>query len=123
MPANEQTQRTETGSAVTGIIGRLVVAAIILAVTAFLTPGFTISNIWSLIISAAVLSIIDYGIAKIFKVDATPFGRGILGFILAVIVIYATSFIVPGYSITLFGAIVAAIVFGIADAIIPGRAM
>ncbi len=123
MPTNEQTERTEAGSAVTGIVGRLVAASIILAITAFLTPGFSINNIWSLIIAAGVLSLIDYGIAKVFKVDATPFGRGILGFILAAIVIYATSFIVPGYSITLFGAIIAAIVFGIADAIIPGRAM
>ena len=29
------------------IVGRLVVAAIVLGITAFFTPGFSINNIWS----------------------------------------------------------------------------
>ncbi|WHH57093.1 phage holin family protein [Petroclostridium sp. X23] len=123
MAANENVQRRETGSTFGSIIGRLVAASIILAVTAFLTPGFTISNIWALIVAAVVLSVLDYAIAKMFRTDASPFGRGIIGFILAAAIIYSIRFIVPGYNVTLFGAVLAAIVFGIVDAIIPGRAL
>ena len=47
------------------IIGRLVAAAIILAVTAFFTPGFTINNIWALGLAAVVLTAMDYLIITI----------------------------------------------------------
>ena len=45
-----QTQsNTQNGtSTVWQIIGRLVAAAVVLAITAFFTPGFAINNIWSL---------------------------------------------------------------------------
>ena len=46
------------------IIGRLVAAAVVLAITAFFTPGFSINNVWSLIIAAVVLTIMDYLIVK-----------------------------------------------------------
>ncbi len=123
MATNDQAQRTQDRGAFGAIIGRLVAAAIILAITAFFTPGFTIASIWTLIVAAVVLSLLDYGLARVFKVDASPFGRGIVGFILAAIIIYAINFIVPGYNVSLFGAIIAAIIFGIVDAIIPGKAM
>ncbi|MDK2801041.1 MAG: putative rane protein [Clostridiales bacterium] len=121
--AREYTENRRQEFGFGAIIGRLVAASIILAVTAFFTPGFTISGIWSLIVAAVVLSLMDYVVAKLFRADASPFGRGIIGFILAVAIIYATKFFVPGYNVTVFGAVVAAIVFGIVDAIIPGRAL
>lgn len=117
------TQTRSTGSTWGAIVGRLVAAAVVLAITAFFTPGFTIASIWTLIVAAVVLSLLDYGLTKVFKVDATPFGRGILGFVLAAVLIYVTKFIVPGYNVTLFGAIIAAVIYGIVDAIIPGRGM
>ena len=47
-------------STVWQIVGRLVGAAIVLAITAFFTPGFSINNIWALAIAAVVLTAIDY---------------------------------------------------------------
>ena len=46
------------------VIGRFIVAAIILGITAFFTPNFTISNWWALGIAAIVLSVMDYLIVK-----------------------------------------------------------
>ena len=62
MSNNQENVRSNnnTMSTVGQIIGRLVTAAIVLAVTAFFTPGFTINNIWSLALAAIVLTIIDY---------------------------------------------------------------
>ena len=39
------------------IIGRLVAAAVVLAITAFFTPGFTINSFWTLAIAAVVLTV------------------------------------------------------------------
>ncbi len=102
---------------------RLVVGIVVLAITAFFTPGFAISSWFSLLIAAIVLSVLDWLVNLITGINAAPFGRGISGFILAAIIIYAIKFIVPGYNVTILGAIIAAVVYGIVDAIIPGRAM
>ena len=103
------------------IVSRLVAAAVVLAVTAFFTPGFTINNIWSLAIAAVVLTIIDYLIVRFTGLDATPFGKGFVGFILAVVTLYVTQYFVAGYSISWMAAIIGALIYGIVDYIIPGN--
>ena len=110
-----------TMSTVGQIVGRLVTAAIVLAVTAFFTPGFTINNIWSLALAAIVLTIIDYLIVKFTGLDATPFGKGFVGFILAAVTLYVTQYFVAGYSISWIAAIIGPIIYGIVDYIIPGE--
>lgn len=102
---------------------RLVVGIVVLAITAFLTPGFTISSWFSLLVAAVVLSLLDWLVNKISGINAAPFGRGISGFILAAIIIYAIKFFVPGYNVTIIGALIGAVIYGVVDAIIPGRAM
>lgn len=116
------TTRTEPFS-ITQFIIRVVVGAIVLAITAFLTPGFTIDGLWSLILGAIVLAGLDYVASRIFRVNATPFGRGITGFILAAVILYATQFFITGYAVSFWGAIIGAFIYGIVDAIIPGRTM
>jgi uncharacterized membrane protein YvlD (DUF360 family) len=108
---------------ITHFLIRLVVGAIVLAITAALTPGFRIAGIWPLILGAAVLALLDYLAFRLLRLDASPFGRGISGFILAAVVIYLTQFFVSGYSVTLWGALIGAVIYGIVDAVIPGRAM
>jgi len=105
------------------IIGRLVASAVILAVTAFFTPRFTINNIWALGIAAVVLSVMDYLIAKFTGLHAMAFGKGFVGFVLAVITLYATQFFVSGYAISWMAAIIGALIYGIIDYMIPGEDM
>ena len=123
MSNNQENVRSNNGAMSTfgQIVGRLVTAAIVLAITAFFTPGFTINNIWSLAIAAIVLTLIDYLIVKFTGLDATPFGKGFVGFILAVVTLYVTQYFVAGYSISWIAAIVGAVIYGIVDYIIPGE--
>ncbi len=114
--------RTETGSStIWQIIGRLVASAVILAITAFFTPGFTINNFWALAIAAIVLTVIDYLVTKFTGFNASPFGKGFVGFVLAAIVLYITQFFVAGYSISWVAAIVGALIYGVVDYFIPGN--
>ena len=106
-------------STVWQIIGRLVVAAIVLAVTAFFTPGFSINNWATLIIAAVVLSVIDYLIVKFTGLHASPFGKGFVGFALAAITLYVTQFFVAGYSISWIAAIIGALIYGVFYYFIP----
>ena len=103
------------------IIGRLVASAVVLAITAFFTPGFTINSFWTLAIAAVVLTVMDYLIIKFTGLHASPFGKGFVGFALAAIVLYATQFFVAGYSISWMAAIIGALIYGVVDYFIPGN--
>lgn len=121
MANNQDNVRSQNQTSTFGqIVGRLVTAAIVLAVTAFFTPGFTINNIWTLAIAAIVLTIIDYLIVKFTGLQASPFGKGFVGFVLAAVTLYVTQFFVAGYSISWIAAIIGAIIYGVVDYIIPG---
>ena len=121
MDNNQASSRSNTGSTAWQIIGRLVVAAIVLGVTAFFTPGFSINNIWSLGLAAIVLTVMDYLITKFTGLHASPFGIGFVGFVLAVITLYVTQYFVAGYSISWMAAIIGALIYGVIDYFIPGE--
>jgi len=121
MENNQASSRSNTGNTAWQVIGRLVVAAIVLGVTAFFTPGFSINNIWTLIIAAVVLTVIDYLVTKFTGLHASPFGKGFVGFALAAITLYVTQFFVAGYSISWIAAIIGALIYGVVDYFIPGN--
>ena len=106
-----------------GIIVRFITSAIVLAVTAFFTPGFQIASLWTLLVAAVVLTVIDYLVNSVFGISVGPFGKGIVGFIVAAIILYATQFFVSGYSISWISAIIGALIYGIVASFIPGKQM
>ncbi len=100
---------------------RVLITSIVVAIAAYFTPGFTIDGLWSLLLAAVVIGVLDYLVQRFTGIDASPFGRGISGFLVAAIILYVTKFIVPGFNISLWGAIIGALIIGIIDAIMPGR--
>jgi len=123
MGRQNEMNRNEGDRGWLGIIIRFVVAAVVLMVTALLTPGFSNIGFGTALLAAIVIAAMDYVIQKLFKVDASPFGRGIVGFLLSALIIYLAQFLVPGMEVNVFGAIVAALIIGIIDAIIPTHVM
>lgn len=121
--SNAQSQTNEANGISTTwqIIGRLIAAAVVLAITAFFTPGFAINNIWSLAIAAVVLTVLDYLIIKFTGLHASPFGKGFVGFAISAIILYATQFFVAGYTISWMAAIIGALIYGVVDYFLPGN--
>lgn len=119
--ANTQSNSSNGTSTAWQIIGRLVGSAIVLAITAFFTPGFSINNIWTLVMAAVILTAIDYLITKFTGLDASPFGKGFVGFALAAITLYVIQFFVAGYSISWLAAIIGALIYGVVDYFLPGN--
>ncbi len=118
--ANTQTRSNSKGT-VWQIIGRLVTAAVVLAITAFFTPGFQINNIWALAAAAVVLTVIDYLITKFTGLHASSFGKGFVGFVLSAVVLYVTQYFVAGYTVSWMAAIIGALVYGVVDYFLPGE--
>src|SRR5665647_972188 len=104
-----------------GLIIRFIVTSVILAITSFIIPGFVINGLGSIILAAIVISLIDYTVEKLMGVDASPFGKGLKGFVIAAIILYITQFIVPGMGVSIMGSIFAALFIGVLDAVLPGR--
>ena len=119
--SNAESNTSSSMGTVWQIVGRLIGAAIILGITAFFTPGFSINNIWTLIIAAIVLTVIDYLIVKFTGLHASPFGKGFVGFALAAVTLYVTQFFVAGYTISWMAAIIGALIYGVIDYFIPGN--
>lgn len=123
MAHKDDERRNSGGNGFISWIVRLILFAIVLGVTSFFTPGFSINGLWSFLLAALIISVLDYIIELLMGVDASPMGKGIKGFIVAAIIIYLTQFLVPNMSVSIIGALLAAVVIGIIDAIIPGRVM
>ena len=122
MSDNSQNTNVQNGASMAWqIIGRLITAAVVLAVTAFFTPGFQISNFWTLAIAAVVRTVLDYLVSKFTGIQASPFGKGFVGFVLSVVILYVTQYFVAGYSISWMAAIIGAIIYGVVDYFIPGE--
>lgn len=120
---DEERKEVSTGSSILRGIGRLILVAIILGITSFLTPGFSIYGLWSFLIAAVVITGLDYLVEAMMGVDASPFGKGIKGFVIAAVIIYVAQFVVPNMRVSLIGAVLAALVIGVLDAVFPARAM
>ena len=119
--AQSRTNESSGTSTVLQVVGRLIAAAVVLAVTAFFTPGFTINNIWTLAIATLVLAVMDYLLTRFTGLNVSPFGKGFVGFALAAITLYVTQFFVAGYSISWMAAIIGALIYGVVDYFIPGN--
>ena len=116
----ENSQAGNSTNTVWQIVGRLITAGIVLAITEFFTPGFEISNFGSLAIATIVLTVIDFLIAKFTGIKASPFGKGFVGFILSAVILYVTQYFVAGYVISWMAAIIGALIYGIVDYFLPG---
>lgn len=124
MEDNKYTEKKHSnGNSFFGWIIRLILFAIVLGVTSFFTPGFSIKGLWSFLLAAFIITVVDYLIESFMGVDASPFGKGIKGFVIAAVIIYLAQFLVPHMRVSIIGALLAAVVIGIIDAILPGRVM
>lgn len=103
------------------MILRILITSIVIAIAAYFTPGFTINGMGSLLLAAIVIGVLDHLVQSFTGVDASPFGKGIAGFLVSAIILYLTKFIVTGFNISVMGAILGAIVIGVIDAVLPGK--
>ncbi|RAV12979.1 phage holin family protein [Paenibacillus contaminans] len=102
-----------------GHVVRFIVAALVLMFVGWILPNFSVGGFWSALLLALVIALFGWIVEGIFGKRINPFGRGIVGFIVSALIIWVAQFIVGGVSVTLIGAILAALVIGIIDLFIP----
>ena len=102
-----------------GAIVRFIVSALVLLAVGYFIPGFSMVGFVNALVAAAVIALMGYIIEAVLGESISPQNRGIVGFITSAIVIYATQYIVPGLSVTILGALLAAFIIGLIDAFVP----
>jgi len=102
-----------------GHVVRFVVSALVLMFVGFVVPQFEVGGFWSALFLALVITVLGWIIEGIFGRKVTPFGRGIVGFLSTALVIWLAQFIVDDVTVTIIGALLAALVIGIIDLFIP----
>ncbi|HHW07674.1 MAG TPA: phage holin family protein [Clostridia bacterium] len=86
----------------------------------WLLPGISVNGFMGALLAAVVIAVLGYLAELILGEKISPQSRGIVGFIVAAVVIYLAQFIVPNYlSVNILGALLAALVIGVIDAFVP----
>ncbi len=101
-----------------GHVIRFIVSALVLMLVGWIVPNFEIGGFWSALLLALVIAAAGWLVENMFGRKVTPFGRGIVGFLLSALIIWVAQFIVD-MNVTVIGAILAALVIGIIDLFIP----
>ncbi len=96
---------------------RLAINAFALLVVEYLVPGFHLANIWTAIVAAIAIGIVNTFIKPVLQLIALPVSIltfGIFSFLINVLLLWWTSKFVPGFSIESFTtAIIASIVLSL----------
>lgn len=98
---------------------RFIVSALVLMVVSFLLPGFRTLGFLSALMAAVVIAVLGWIVESLMGRGVSPYGRGVVGFIVSAIVIWAAQFVVPGMEVSLLGALLAAFVIGVIDLFVP----
>ncbi|WP_027717863.1 phage holin family protein [Desulfovirgula thermocuniculi] len=104
-----------------GVLIRFVVSALVLMVVSWLSPGFVVrGGFVGALIAAVVIAVLGYVVEALLGERVSPHSRGLVGFITAAVVIYLAQFIIPNLlSVNIVGALIAAFIIGLIDAVVP----
>ncbi|NLJ33227.1 MAG: phage holin family protein [Firmicutes bacterium] len=98
---------------------RFIVSALVLMLVGFIVPGFSRITFGTALMAAIAIAAIGYVIELVAGRSISPYGHGIVGFIVSAVVIYAVQFFIPGLRVSMLGALLAAVVIGIIDMFVP----
>lgn len=86
----------------TKLFMKLASSVLALLVVEYLVPGFELDGIWAAVVTAIVIGIVNTFIRPILQFIALPISiltLGIFAFLINVTLLWATSYIVPGFKI------------------------
>ncbi len=102
-----------------GAIVRFVVSALVLLFVQYIVPGFRVAGFWNALLAALVIAVLGWAIEAVLGRRVSPYSRGLVGFVISAVVIYLAQFLVPTMRVSILGALLAALVIGVIDALVP----
>lgn len=108
-------------SSLKSFIIKFLTSSIILALTAFFTPDFKINNLNSLIVAGLIITIIDSIFNLLLGKNKSSLTKGTIGFLVSIVILYGTQFLISNYSISLPSAIIGAIIYSMIASYSPNK--
>lgn len=102
-----------------GAVVRFIVSALVLMLVGFLLPGFKALTFFHALFAAIVIAALGWVVESLLGKSVSPYGRGVVGFIVSAITIWIAQFVVPGMEVSVIGALLAAFTIGIIDLFVP----
>lgn len=102
-----------------GAVVRFIVSALVLMLVGFIIPGFKALTFFHALLAAIVIAVLGWVVESLLGKTVSPYGRGVVGFIVSAITIWVAQFVVPGMAVSVVGALLAAFVIGIIDLFVP----
>ena len=88
-----------------GIVVRLAINVFALLIVEYLVPGFRLANLWTAVVAAVAIGVVNTFIKPILQLIALPISIltfGIAAFLINVLLLWGTSKVVPGFEIATF---------------------
>ncbi|MHB1873176.1 MAG: phage holin family protein [Steroidobacteraceae bacterium] len=98
---------------------RFALAVIVLMLIGYMIPGFGHPTFGEAVLAALVISALGYGIRIFLAPGKSAYVRGLIGFIVAGVVIWLGQFAVQHVHVSLLAALFAAVVIGLINVAIP----
>lgn len=96
---------------------RLGINVFALLVVEYIVPGFRLSNLWTAVVAAVVIGVVNTLIKPVLQLITLPISIltfGIAAFLINVLLLWLSSMLVPGFEIDNFGtAILASVVLSL----------
>jgi len=102
-----------------GAVVRFIVSALVLMLVGFIIPGFKSLTFFHALLAAVVIAALGWVVESLLGKSVSPYGRGIVGFLISALIVWVTQFVIPGMSVSVIGALLAAFVIGIIDMFVP----
>lgn len=103
-----------------GLIIRVIYTAIVLAVIAFLTPGFRVhGGIGTYVMAAIIIGILNFVFARFIETKDNRVEKGARGFLITALTLYLMGKLVSGVQVTIIGALIGAFVLGLIETFMP----
>ena len=102
-----------------GLIVRLIVSMVVVGLTNVLVPGMSNrGGLLNLAIIAIVIAVIQHLLASFLGLSKS--GKGASGFLVMALVLYLSGMFISGYDVSILGALIGGIVYGLVSSVIPG---
>ncbi len=99
------------------ILVRLGVNVFTLLIVAYIVPGFILADLWTAIVAAVAIGVVNTFIRPILQLIALPVSIltfGVAAFLINVLLLWGTSRVVPGFTIdTFLTAVIASVVLSL----------
>lgn len=103
-----------------GLISRLLVSMIVVGLTNILVPGMSNKGgFGNLILISIAIAVIEHLLATF--VGLSKSARGASGFLVMALILYLSGQIIDGYKVTVLGALIGGVVYGLVESFIPGE--